>query len=105
MLERKIFCMKPKQQYHLFEWRECVCGVQSWNESRLFCESVFIPTERWASILKMVEEKVFLLKPKHQYHLPHKENMFMGPYQEIKGDYFVNPCLSQLREEIQFEKW
>ena len=91
---KRVFLMKPKHQYHLSKWGECVYGVKSWNERTLFYESVFIPAERWAPILKMVEEEVFLLKPKHQYHLPHKENMFMEPYQEMKGDYSVNPCLS-----------
>ena len=35
----------------------------------LLCESMFIPIEMRASILKKVIREVFLMKPKHQYHL------------------------------------
>ena len=30
---------------------------------------MFIPIERWTSILKMDIREVFLMNPKHQYHL------------------------------------
>ena len=30
---------------------------------------MFIPIQRWTSTLKMVESEVFLMKPKHQFHL------------------------------------
>ena len=38
------------------------------KEKRLLCEFAFIPIEKWTLILKMVERRVFLMKPKHQYH-------------------------------------
>ena len=31
--------------------------------------------------------------------------MVMVPNQEMEGDYYVNPGLSQLRDKLQFEKW
>ena len=34
---KKSFLMKPKRQYHLSQWEECVYGTQSWNEKRLLC--------------------------------------------------------------------
>ena len=61
--------MKPKHQYHLSQWGECVYGAQSLKERRLLMESVFIPIEKWTIILKMAKREVFLMKPKHQYHL------------------------------------
>ena len=64
MAERKVFLMKPKHQYHLSQWGECVYGAQSWNKSRLLCKSMFIPIKIQTSILKMRERDVFLMKPK-----------------------------------------
>ena len=69
MVEREVFLMKPKQQYHLSQWRECVYGAQWWRERRLFCESVFVQIEWCTLILKMVEREAFLMKPKRQSHL------------------------------------
>ena len=68
MVEKHGFLMKPKHQNHLSQWGECVNGAQSWKERRLLYESMFIPIEKWNSILKMVEREVFLMKLKHQYH-------------------------------------
>ena len=48
----------------------------------------------------MVERKAFLAKPKHQCHYPNEENEIMVPNHEKKGDYHVNPCLSQLTDEL-----
>ena len=45
MVERKVFLMKPKCQYHLSQLQKCVYGAQSRKESRLLCESMSIPTE------------------------------------------------------------
>ena len=66
---REAFLVKPKHQYHSSHRGECVYDSQSWKERRLLCESTFIPIERWTSILKMAIREVFLMKPKHQYHL------------------------------------
>ena len=68
MVEIEVFPMKPKHQYHLSKWGDCVYGAQSCKERRLLCETRFIVIERWTSILKMIEREVFLMKPKHQYH-------------------------------------
>ena len=32
MVENEVFLMKPKRQYHLSQWGECVHGAQSWKE-------------------------------------------------------------------------
>ena len=69
MVTREVSLMKPKHQYHLSQWREHVYDAQSWNEMRLLYESVLILIERCASILKLVIREVFLMKPKHKYHL------------------------------------
>ena len=64
--------------------------------------------EKWTSILKMVKEDVFHMKPKLQYHLSqweeyvyaaNEENVFMLPNLEKKEDYYVNPCLSKSTNE------
>ena len=66
---KRCFFMKPKHQYHLSQRGECVYGTQSWEERRLLCESMFIAIERQTLIQKLVEWEVFLMEPKHQYHL------------------------------------
>ena len=65
---KEVFLLKPKPQYHLSQWGECVYDAQSWNEMRLLCESVFILIERRTSILILVIRVAFLMKSKHQYH-------------------------------------
>ena len=63
------FFYGTKASIHLSQWGEWICGAQSLKVGRLLCESVFIPIEKWALILKMVERDVFLMKAKLQYHL------------------------------------
>ena len=65
MAIREGFLKKPKHQYHLSQWGECVYDAQSWNEMRLLYESMFILIEKRTSILKLLTREVFLLKPKH----------------------------------------
>ena len=48
----------------------------------------------------MVEIKVFPMRPKHQYHYPNEEIVFMVPNHEKKGDYHVNLGLSPLKDEL-----
>ena len=79
MVEREVFLTKPRHQYHLSQRGECVYGAQSWNERRLLCESVFIPIEKQALILKMAEGEVFLMKPTRQFFYPNEENEFVVP--------------------------
>ena len=55
IVEREVFPIKPKHQYHLSQWKECVYSAQSWKEKRLLSESMFISIETRTSILKMVE--------------------------------------------------
>ena len=50
IVENKVFLMKPKHQYHLFWWGECVYGAQSWKERGLLCEFMLIPIDKWTFI-------------------------------------------------------
>ena len=34
-----------------------------------------------------------------------KENVFIVPNHEKKADYYVNPYLLKLKDELQFRKW
>ena len=52
----------------------------------------------------MVGSKVFLVKPKHQFVYPNKENAFMVPSHEKNGDYYVNLCLPLLINELWLAK-
>ena len=52
----------------------------------------------------MVEKEAFLVKPKHQCHLSYWVEWVFGTNHEKKGDYYVNPSLSQLRKEVKFQK-
>ena len=51
MIEKDVFLMKPKHQYHLSQWGECVYDAQSWNETRLWCEFEFMPIGKWTLTL------------------------------------------------------
>ena len=41
IVQKEVFPMKPKHQYRLSQWGECIYGAQSWKEVRLLCESMF----------------------------------------------------------------
>ena len=53
----------------------------------------------------MLGSQVFLMEPKHQFIYHNKENELVVPSQKKKGDYYLNPWLSQLKDESQFKKW
>ena len=65
---------------------------------------MFIPIERWTSILKMDIREVFLMNPKHQYHLSLWEECVYDAQSWKEKRYYVNPSLSQLKVELQFYK-
>ena len=54
--------------------------------------------ELWFS--KMVGSKVFFMKLKHQFIYPNEVKDFMVPNYEKSRDYYVNPCLSQMTDEL-----
>ena len=62
---KSSFSYKTKVSIHLSQWVEWIYGAQSLKEKRLLCQFVFIPIERWISIQKEVDRKVFLMEPKH----------------------------------------
>ena len=53
---------------------------------------------------KWWEEKLFLRNQSIKVIYPNEENEFMVPNHEIKRDYYVNPCLCQLRKKFNSEK-
>ena len=65
----------------------------------------FIAIKRRTSILKFVIRVAFLMKSKHQYINPNEENVFIMPNLEMNRDYYVNPRLSQFKDELQFWNW
>ena len=52
MIEKEVFLLKPKHQYHLSQCGECIYGAQSLKKKRLFHESMFIPIDRQTFTLK-----------------------------------------------------
>ena len=52
----------------------------------------------------MTEGKAFLTKPKHPFTYPNEQKKFIVPNYEKKGDYYMNPCLSKLTNELWFLK-
>ena len=52
----------------------------------------------------MVEREVFPMKQSVNIIYPNKENVLMVPNHEKNEDYYVNPSLSQLKDELQFKK-
>ena len=70
MVEREAFLMKPNHQCHLSQRVKWVYGAQSWKETRLLYESMFVLIDMWSLILKNgKKKKAFLMKLKHQCHL------------------------------------
>ena len=78
---------------------EWICETQPLKERGLFCESAFIPIEKWTLFLKMVEREVSLMKPRHQYHLSQQGEWTCGA-RSLKER-------GLLRESkfIQIERW
>ena len=64
MVGRKAFLRKSKHQCHLSLWREWVYGTQSWKETRLVWESMFISNEKWNLILKNSGKRSFSYETK-----------------------------------------
>ena len=72
------FFFGTKASIHSFQWGEWIGGAQSLKEKRLLYESVFVQLDGWKLILKIVEKEVFLINPKHQYHLSQREECVYG---------------------------
>ena len=101
-VEKQVFLMKSKHQNHLSQWGEYEYGAQTRKERRLLLESMFIPIERRTWILKTVEKQVFLWNQCIKIIYPNEENMNTVPKHEKRGDYCVNPSLSQLKDVLEF---
>ena len=65
---KRSFSSETKASISLIPTRTMCSSFQSWRERRLLCESMFIAIGRRTSILKLVIRKVFIMKPKLQYH-------------------------------------
>ena len=59
-----------KASIQLSQWVESICVAQSLKERILLCESMFIPIEKWALVLRKAQREVFPVKPKHQFIYP-----------------------------------
>ena len=51
---------------------------------------------------KNMEGEAFLRNQSIDIIYANEENVFMVPNHEKKGCYYVNPCLSQLKDELCF---
>ena len=100
--KKQVFLVKPKHQNCLSQRGEYDYGAQSRKERRLLCESMFKPIERRTLILKMVERKAFPMKPKHQNRLSQQGECVHCAQSGKKQYYYVNPFLSQLKDELRF---
>ena len=65
---KRSFSFETKASISLIPTRRMCLWFQAWKERGLLCESMFIPIEWRTSILKLVIRKVFIMKPKNQYH-------------------------------------
>ena len=97
---KRSISYETKASILLSQCREWICAAQPLKESGLLCECMFIPVEKWNLILNSGEKDVFPLKPKLQYHLSNKENVFMVPNHKRNGDCCVNPWLSKSMNEL-----
>ena len=96
----KVFLVKPKHQYYLSQWEDYVKDAQSWKERRLLCESVFVQIDGCTLIPKMVERDVFLMKPKHQYHLSQWGEWICGTQSLKKRRILCESEFIQLKIEL-----
>ena len=85
--------------------RRIIYDAQSWKERTLLCESTFIPIDRWALILNMLERDFFLIKTKYQFIYHNKENMFIVPNHEKKRNYYVNRVYPNWKMNFDSKKW
>ena len=63
MLERKAFLTKPKHQYHLSQWGECVYVAQLWKKEIIWA-SMFVMFDRITLIPKNAGKKSFSYQAK-----------------------------------------
>ena len=94
------FSYEMKTSIHLSRWEKWICSAQSLKEKRLLCESVFILSERWTLILKMVKREVFLIKPKHHYHLPERKKCVYSAQSWKKRRLLCEFVILQIDERI-----
>ena len=69
LVEKEVFPMKPKHQYCLSQWVECVYAAKSLKERRLLCESMFIAIDRRTLIPKNEGKLSFCYETKASIHL------------------------------------
>ena len=65
---------------------------------------MFILIERGTRILKIVEREVFLMESRNQNHLSQWVEYVYGAQSWRKRRYYVNPCLSQLKDKLNSKK-
>ena len=61
---------------------------------------MFVPTKEKNLTIKNDGKKSFSYETSINVSYPNEENEFMVPSHEKKADYYMNPCLSQLVNEI-----
>ena len=66
----RSFSYETKVSIQLSQRVEKICAAQSLKERRVLCESVFIPIDKQTIILKMVEKKAFIVKPRINAFIP-----------------------------------
>ena len=103
----KAFLAKPKHQYHVSQWGEHDCSVESQKEWRLIWKSRFLSFDRWTLILwKMVERKASRAKQKLQYHVSQWGEHDCSVESQNNGEYYENPSLTHLMDELWLKgKW
>ena len=59
-----------------------------------------IPIERWTLILKIDGKWSFSYETKASIHFSRWGEWIYGAQSKMKEDYYVNQCLSQLKDEL-----
>ena len=99
MVKKDVFLMKPKPQYHLSQWGECIWVPNHEKKKEIILWIHAYPIQKQTLILKMVERNVFFWSQNLIIIYPNEENAFMAPNHKKKGDYIMNPCLSKSANE------
>ena len=93
------FSYKTKTLILLSQWGECIWSAQSLKERRLLWICVY-PNWKVNSNSKNCSKINFSYEAKASIPLSQWGNEFVVPNHQKKGDYYVNPCLSWLKDEL-----
>ena len=100
LMGRKTFLANLKHQYRVSN-KENKIIVPITKRMRLLWVYKFVSFHEWALIIrKMVDRKVFLANPKHQYRVSQYGEHDCRATNKMNGDYYGHPSLTHLMDKL-----